>query len=265
MTKASCLHLVPLSLLAKDRPTATEKNSSTPTRRKVAFQTPPLKRPGEKEGTFNLPEDRSSYLPLSLAADSQKSSAAAIAAVAGKSATPFSSALVKPPSSDALSQNAEVTDADFERRHKSLKDAAWQWASENFPPSPSSFSNDKNGAANGATTTAVANASSSSSSSSSSRRISDVLQLCKDHPQLAEYVNFLASCPRDQTWEDFFNTRKTFLAFAVLGKVLEVHIFGQEMFGASEAQVKVLRALDLEMMHLDGKLGVSVSLSGYRC
>lgn len=248
MTKTSCLRLIPLNLLVKDRPITAEKNSSTPTRRKVVFQTT-LNRPWEKEGIFNLPEDRSSYLPLTLAADSPKSSAAAaeIAALAGKSATAFSSALVKPSSSNVLSQNTGVTDTDIERRHKSLKDAAWHWASENFPPPSSSSSfNDNNGA--------VVAAAAANDASSSPRQISDVLQLCKDHPQLAEYVNYLASCPRDQTWEDFFNTRKTFLAFAVLSKVLEVHIFGQEMFGASEAQVKVLRALDLEMMHQDGRL-----------
>ena len=141
-----------------------------------------------------------------------------------------------------------MTDDDFERRHKSLKDAAWQWANENFS---SVKENGAIGTANGGATAAAAAAT--AAAKVSSPKNSDVLQLCLDHPQLAEYVNFLASCPHNETWEDFFNTRKTFLAFAILGKVLEVHVFGQEMFGASEAQVKVLRALDLEMAHQDGK------------
>lgn len=214
-------------LLAKDKPT-TGKDGSTPTKRKVVFQSP-LKGAGEKENTFNLPEDRSSYLPLTLAADVRSS------------VDPFSTSLQKP-SSNEISQDPDLADANFERRHMSLKAAAWQWANENFPPEKD---NGANGATDGTATAAAAKASSS--------KISDVMQLCQDHPQLAEYVNFLASCPHDETWEHFFNTRKPFLALAVLAKVLEVHVFGQEMFGASAAQVKVLRALDLEMMHQDGK------------
>lgn len=169
------------------------------------------------EDTFNIPEDRTSYLPLNLAAHSHNSATT----TATKSAN--LSALQKP--ADGL-QDAAQTDADFERRHKSLKDAAWHWATENFPP-----------------TTGPKDAT----------KISDLPRLVHEHPELAEYVNFIASCPDNETWEEFLSSRKTFLAFGVLGKALEVHIFGQEMFGASEAQVKVLRLLDLEMMHQDSK------------
>lgn len=230
-----------MDLLAKDRPVAA-KDSSIPIKRNIVFQNT-LNRTGENEGTFNLPEDRGSYLPLNLGADVRKSAAAAIAA-ASRSANPVSSSLQKKSSSIEVSQDPDVTDADFEQRHKSLKDAAWHWATENFS------SKNENGALG--TNNGVAAAAKASPSN-----ISDVLQLCLDHPQLAEYVNFLASCPHNETWEDFFNTRKTFLAFAILGKVLEVHIFGQELFGASEAQVKVLRALDLEMVHQDGKYSMN--------
>lgn len=117
-----------------------------------------------------------------------------------------------------------LTDADLEKRHKALKVEAWQWATDNF-----------------------------SGKGPHASEISDLPRLCQNHPELAEYINFLASCPQDETWEEFINSRRTFLAFAVLGKVLEVHVFGPEMFGASDAQVKVLRSRDLEMMHQDGK------------
>lgn len=53
-------------------------------------------------------------------------------------------------------------------------------------------------------------------------------------------------------WEIFFNSQRSSIVFAVLGKVLEVHVFGHEMFGSSDAQLKALRSLDLEMINLDG-------------
>lgn len=183
--------------------------------------------------TFNLPlDDQTSHAsPLPLSLVNSRNSTGSISETAISSSY---SALQKKPYDEEGDDSvppiaAAVTDADFERRHKSLKDAAWQWATENF---------------SGDTGPLYA---------SQASQISDLPRLCHDHPELAEYVNFLASCPHDQTWEEFFDTRRAFLAFAVLGKVLEVHIFGQEMFGASEAQVKVLRSLDLEMMHQDGK------------
>ncbi len=115
------------------------------------------------------------------------------------------------------------TDAELEERCKALKIAVWHWAIENF-----------------------------SGTGPNASVVFDLLRLSQSHPHLAEYLNFLVSCPQEQTWERFFNSRRAYLAFAVLGKVLEVHVFGQEMFGATEAQLKVLRSVDLEMMHLDG-------------
>lgn len=119
------------------------------------------------------------------------------------------------------------TDAELEERFKALKRAAWQWVTDHF-----------------------------SGTGPNATVVFDLLRVSQSHPQLAEYVNFLASCPQDETWEQFFNSRRIYLAFAVLGKVLEVHVFGQEMFGASDAQLKVLRSLDLEMIHLDGKFTI---------
>jgi hypothetical protein len=115
------------------------------------------------------------------------------------------------------------TDAELEERYKALKIAVWHWAIENF-----------------------------SGAGPNASVVFDLLRLSQNHPELAEYLNFLVSCPQDETWEQFFNSRRAYLAFAMLGKVLEVHVFGQEMFGATEAQLKVLRSVDLEMMHLDG-------------
>lgn len=115
------------------------------------------------------------------------------------------------------------TDAELEERFKALKVAAWRWATENF-----------------------------NSTGPNASVVFDLLRFSQAHPHLMEYLNFVASCPKDQTWEEFFNSKKAYLAFAVLGKALEVHVFGQEMFGASDTQVKILRSMDLEMLHMDG-------------
>lgn len=116
------------------------------------------------------------------------------------------------------------TDTQLEERFKALKRATWLWATDYF-----------------------------SDTGPNASVIVDLVQLSQDYPELAEYINYLASCPQEETWEQFVKSRRTYLAFAVLGKVLEVHVFGQEMFGASEAQLKALRSLDLEMIHLNGK------------
>jgi hypothetical protein len=119
------------------------------------------------------------------------------------------------------------TDAELEERYKGLKIAAWRWATESF-----------------------------GNTGPNASVIFDLLRLSQSHPQLLEYLNFIASCPADKTWEEFFNSHRADLAFAVLGKVLEVHVFGPEMFGASDTQVKILRSMDLEMLHLDGNISI---------
>ena len=42
--------------------------------------------------------------------------------------------------------------------------------------------------------------------------------------------------------------------YGMLGKVLEVHVFGHEMFGADGEQVRELRELDIELVNRDGIL-----------
>ena len=67
--------------------------------------------------------------------------------------------------------------------------------------------------------------------------------------QIARFV----SCPdKGKGWEHVFNERRAPLVYAVLGKVLEVHVFGHEMFGAAEPQLKTLRTLDLILAYDDG-------------
>ena len=40
--------------------------------------------------------------------------------------------------------------------------------------------------------------------------------------------------------------------YGILGKMLEVHVFGHEMFGADKEQLSELRELDMELVNRDG-------------
>lgn len=43
------------------------------------------------------------------------------------------------------------------------------------------------------------------------------------------------------------------MVYGVLGKVIEIHVFVEEMFGANDRQRSTLRDIDLEMLNLNGK------------
>ena len=65
-----------------------------------------------------------------------------------------------------------------------------------------------------------------------------------------EYANWIAL--GGNRWEDIFNDKRSSLIFGILGKMLEVHIFGNEMFGATPGQLEALLATEKEMVHVDG-------------
>lgn len=79
----------------------------------------------------------------------------------------------------------------------------------------------------------------------------DLLQISKRTPELIQYINFIASSGRD-SWEDIFVERRMALVYGVLAKAIEIHVFGEEMFGASDRQRTTLRQIDLEMLNLNG-------------
>lgn len=80
----------------------------------------------------------------------------------------------------------------------------------------------------------------------------DLLQISKRTPELIQYINFIASSGRD-SWEDIFVGRRMALVYGVLAKAIEIHVFGEEMFGASDMQRTILRQIDLEMLNLNGR------------
>ena len=115
-------------------------------------------------------------------------------------------------------------DADFQARYLKLKSLAWNWVQNHF-----------------------------SDSTPETKQPLNLLHLAHTSPQLMEYANWISCCGKKRTWEDVFNKQRAKLVYGILGKMLEVHVFGHEMFGADQAQLRALRELDLELVNRDGK------------
>ena len=122
------------------------------------------------------------------------------------------------------------SDSNFGQRYRTLKQLAWRWAKSYF-----------------------------CTKGCSAQKPVDLLKLCKDSPKLMEFANYISACA-DEPWEYVFNERRHFLVFGILGKMLEVHVFGHEMFGATEEQLKELRETDGQLSMEDG---MCLLLSGF--
>ena len=115
-------------------------------------------------------------------------------------------------------------DAGFQARYLKLKSLAWNWVQNHF-----------------------------SDTTPATKQPLNLLHLAHTSPQLMEYANWICCCGKKRTWEDVFNEQRAELVYGILGKMLEVHVFGHEMFGADQAQLQALRELDLELVNRDGK------------
>ena len=121
-------------------------------------------------------------------------------------------------------QNPSPTpDAYFQTRYRELTSLAWTWVKNHF-----------------------------SDITPGAKRSPDLLHLAHNSPQLMEYANWISCCGQKRTWEDVFNEQRAHLVYGILGKMLEVHVFGHEMFGADRDQLRELRELDVEMVNRDG-------------
>ncbi|KAL8924293.1 MAG: hypothetical protein Q9208_004074 [Pyrenodesmia sp. 3 TL-2023] len=123
-------------------------------------------------------------------------------------------------------QEQTPTDTTYKHRYQALKQAAWDWAKSTFH---------------------VPNAPSSSEPL-------NLMELATEHPELMEYINATTAAPAQgtTTWEEMLNTKRAEIAYCILGKVLDVHVFGEELFGATPHQKKMLRMADLEFFDADG-------------
>lgn len=114
-------------------------------------------------------------------------------------------------------------DADFETRYREVKSLGWTWVKNHF-----------------------------SDITPEAKKSLNLLHLAHTSPELMEYANWISCCGQKRTWEDVFNEQRAQLVYGLLGKMLEVHVFGQEMFGADQEQLRELRELDMELASRDG-------------
>ncbi|KAI4173249.1 MAG: hypothetical protein LQ346_008451 [Caloplaca aetnensis] len=121
----------------------------------------------------------------------------------------------------SFQQKHPQTDATYKHRYQALKQAAWNWAKASFrvPDEPSPIPPPH----------------------------LNLMELATEHPELMEYINATTAAPdQGTTWEELLDAKRAEVAYCILGKVLEVHVFGEELFGATPHQRKVLRMADLE-------------------
>jgi len=71
-------------------------------------------------------------------------------------------------------------------------------------------------------------------------------------PHLMEYAGWIAAGGDTEKWKSHFVGWRALLVFGILGKMLEVHVFGHTMFGATPAQLETLEAMDLQLLNVDG-------------
>ncbi|KAF6234932.1 hypothetical protein HO173_006862 [Letharia columbiana] len=114
-------------------------------------------------------------------------------------------------------------DADFQTRYREIKSLAWIWVKNYF-----------------------------SDITPEAKKSLNLLHLAHTSPQLMECANWISCCGQKRTWEGVFNEQRAQLVYGVLGKMLEVHVFGHEMFGANKEQLRELRELDMELIDSDG-------------
>ncbi|KAL9576726.1 MAG: hypothetical protein Q9212_006867, partial [Teloschistes hypoglaucus] len=119
-------------------------------------------------------------------------------------------------------QVIEDTDAEFKKQYVRIQAMAWMWALRFFKEDPSH-----------------------------PFIPSDLSKLATNYPELMEYINMTTSCAPTDTWEQTIHSKQAEIVFSILGKVLEVHVFGEELFGASDKQRRELQEKDEEMMDAD--------------
>lgn len=105
------------------------------------------------------------------------------------------------------------TDGDFAHRYNELKIGICEWAFEYF---------------------------------SSPREERYELAKLREHPILLSYIDSIAAASGPNLfWIDIIETMTPRLVMGIIMKVIQIQIFGDELFGSSDSQHGVLRAADL--------------------
>ncbi|KAL8737969.1 MAG: hypothetical protein Q9181_001191 [Wetmoreana brouardii] len=118
--------------------------------------------------------------------------------------------------------NHPQTDTAYKGRYQALRSAAWRWVVRFFhkDPQPSDPL--------------------------------DLTELATSSPELMEYITSIFPSSRRTDWKNILESKRAEIVYSILGKALELHVFGQELVGATPDQQKELRKIDYDMMDSDG-------------
>ncbi|KAL8684618.1 MAG: hypothetical protein Q9224_006233, partial [Gallowayella concinna] len=99
---------------------------------------------------------------------------------------------------EILSVSQPQTITEYKTYYQALRSAAWAWAQEFFHGHFQSFPSP------------------------------DLMKLATTSPELMEYINSTTSSPQLTDWESLLAKKRAEIVYAILGKALDVHIFGEE-------------------------------------
>ena len=119
------------------------------------------------------------------------------------------------------------TDVEFEEMFEDLRNMIWNWSKTFFTSSTANLSN------------------------------LNIGKLAKQEPQLIQYLNHVITSSNN--FELTIRCHLPIIVYGIIAKSLEVHVFGHEMFGATKAQLNILRKIDIELAHEDSKHNWTVS------
>jgi len=89
--------------------------------------------------------------------------------------------------------------------------------------------------------------------SEAERRDFNLYRLAQGSPELMKHAAWIAAGGNLEKWKSHFLGHRSELVFGVLGKMLEVEVFGHTMFGATPSQLATLTQMDLTLLKVDGE------------
>lgn len=88
--------------------------------------------------------------------------------------------------------------------------------------------------------------------SDAERQDFNLYRLAQGSPELMKHAAWVTAGGDLEKWKSHFVGHRSELVFAVLGKMLEVEVFGHTMFGATPGQLATLTSMDLALLNVDG-------------
>lgn len=94
--------------------------------------------------------------------------------------------------------------------------------------------------------------------SDAEKRDFNLYRLAQGSPQLMKHAAWIAAGGDLEKWKSHFVGNRASLVFGILGKMLEVEVFGHTMFGATPSQLATLASMDLALLNVDGRVSCPV-------